>query len=268
MHAGDSFGSALANWMRLRKLNTKPSTHSFYGFVHALMVREWPDVDQRIDAVSLDDVLRFCERVAHYSPSYWNAMVAALHELVPAARSLKFRSMRMKDRALINQQQFSELLAECDRLKRSQAGNVVRFLAHTGLRIREARLVRWVDVGPDCIMVRADSTKNGKARVIPFVQGTAEVLARLRAVTGSREFVLPRSEIRRGLSMACERAGVAPLSHHDFRHLFATRCIQSGVDLPTVARWLGHQDGGALLARTYFHLVDEHSRAMAARVRV
>jgi integrase len=58
------------------------------------------------------------------------------------------------------------------------------------------------------------------------------------------------------------------ISHHDFRHLFATRCIESGVDLPTVARWLGHQDGGALLSRTYFHLVDEHSRRMAARVRI
>jgi hypothetical protein len=28
--------------------------------------------------------------------------------------------------------------------------------------------------------------------------------------------------------------------------LFATRCIESGVDIPTVSRWLGHKDGGAL----------------------
>jgi len=24
----------------------------------------------------------------------------------------------------------------------------------------------------------------------------------------------------------------------DLRHLFATRCIESGVDIPTVSRWL------------------------------
>jgi hypothetical protein len=41
----------------------------------------------------------------------------------------------------------------------------------------------------------------------------------------------------------------------------------SGVDLPTLARWLGHQDGGALLARVYFHLADQHSRQMAERLR-
>jgi integrase len=56
------------------------------------------------------------------------------------------------------------------------------------------------------------------------------------------------------------------ITHHDLRHLFATRCIESGVDVPTVARWLGHRDGGALAMRTYGHLREEHSRAAAAKV--
>jgi integrase len=48
-------------------------------------------------------------------------------------------------------------------------------------------------------------------------------------------------------------------THHDLRHLFATRCIENGVDIATVSRWLGHQDGGALCLKTYGHLRDEHS---------
>jgi len=56
------------------------------------------------------------------------------------------------------------------------------------------------------------------------------------------------------------------ITHHDLRHLFATRCIESGVDIPTVSRWLGHKDGGALAMRTYGHLRDEHSQMMAAKV--
>jgi integrase len=48
--------------------------------------------------------------------------------------------------------------------------------------------------------------------------------------------------------------------------LFATRCIESGVDIPTVSRWLGHKDGGALLMKTYGHLRREHSQAQAKRV--
>jgi len=60
---------------------------------------------------------------------------------------------------------------------------------------------------------------------------------------------------------------VPRLTHHDLRHLFATRCIESGVDIPTVSRWLGHVDGGALAMRTYGHLRNEHSLAMAKKVK-
>ena len=56
------------------------------------------------------------------------------------------------------------------------------------------------------------------------------------------------------------------ITHHDLRHLFATRCIEAGVDIPTVSRWLGHQDGGALCMKTYGHLRDEHSQQEAQKV--
>jgi hypothetical protein len=38
------------------------------------------------------------------------------------------------------------------------------------------------------------------------------------------------------------------------------------VDIPTVSRWLGHKDGGALAMKTYGHLRDEHSTTMAKKV--
>jgi integrase len=59
---------------------------------------------------------------------------------------------------------------------------------------------------------------------------------------------------------------IARFTHHDLRHLFATRCIESGVDIPTVSRWLGHKDGGALAMKVYGHLRDQHSVSMAQRV--
>lgn len=65
---------------------------------------------------------------------------------------------------------------------------------------------------------------------------------------------------------ACQRTGCPRVTHHDFRHLFATMCIEAGVDIHTVSRWLGHSDGGALAMRTYGHLRQEHSQAQAAKV--
>jgi Phage integrase family len=41
------------------------------------------------------------------------------------------------------------------------------------------------------------------------------------------------------------------ITHHDLRHLFVTICIESGVDIPTVSRWLGHKDTGPLCMKTY-----------------
>src|SRR4029077_9205392 len=73
-------------------------------------------------------------------------------------------------------------------------------------------------------------------------------------------------ESQKALNRACNKVGTDRITHHDLRHPFATRCIESGVDIPTVSRWLGHKDGGALAMKTYGHLRREHSIAQAQRV--
>jgi len=50
------------------------------------------------------------------------------------------------------------------------------------------------------------------------------------------------------------------------RHLFCTCGIESGVDIPTVSRSLGHQEGGALCMKIYGDLRDEHSTHEAMKV--
>jgi integrase len=74
-------------------------------------------------------------------------------------------------------------------------------------------------------------------------------------------------ECQKAMDHAARKVGMRRITHHDLRHLFATRCIESGVDIPTVSRWLGHQDGGALAMKVYGHLRDQHSAAMAQTVR-
>lgn len=44
------------------------------------------------------------------------------------------------------------------------------------------------------------------------------------------------------------------MTHHTLRHFFAASCIESDVDIPTIARRLGHEDGGTLAMRLYGHL--------------
>jgi integrase len=73
-------------------------------------------------------------------------------------------------------------------------------------------------------------------------------------------------ECQKSIDRASKVLGIKRITHHDLRHLFATRSIESGVDIPTVSRWLGHKDGGALAMKVYGHLRDSHSADMAKRV--
>jgi integrase len=95
------------------------------------------------------------------------------------------------------------------------------------------------------------------------------LLARMKDQLGEtgKGQILQVWRCNKALARACEAIGIAKLTHHDLRHLFATRCIESGVDIPTVSRWLGHKDGGALAMKTYGHLRNEHSQAMAQKVK-
>jgi integrase len=71
---------------------------------------------------------------------------------------------------------------------------------------------------------------------------------------------------RKCIETACRRLNFHKFTHHDFRHFFATTCIESGVDIPTISKWLGHKDGGALAMKVYGHLRQEHSFAQIKRV--
>jgi integrase len=260
-----SFDSALSQWLALHSFGRRPRTLEFNREIVAIIRARWPAPQQTAASVTIGELLAFSAGVAHYCASRWNAIVSALRHITPAARALPRRRLSMRQFTPPSQQQFADLLKECDADPRSRAGLVVRFLSLTGLRISEARALKWSDVSADSLSV--PSAKGGRRRTVPLVDGAASVLDRLRAVAVG-EGVLPAANPRKAIRSACRRAAVPSMSFHCFRHLFATRCIESGVDLPTVARWMGHRDGGALLARTYFHLVDEHSRTMARRVTI
>ena len=264
-----TFAGALAEWLAIHSTGRQPRSIEFNRGIFNIIIREWPQpLNAATDSISSAHVLAFAARVNRYCTSRWNALVCALRFITPAARVLDLRRIIPKDRALISHEDFARLLDELRQAPRSHGALVVEFLARTGLRINAARLCRWEHVGADVLRAPGSVMKGGKPVELPFIPGLREVLEKLRAVaTGARaDFILPQAECQTALRRACVATGLPRLSHHDFRHLFATRCIQSGVDLPTVARWLGHQDGGALLAKTYFHLVDEHSRRMAAKV--
>ena len=104
---------------------------------------------------------------------------------------------------------------------------------------------------------------------MPMIPGMIELLQRLRVERPDEPTSQPVMNVRecqKAMDRAAKVISMVRITHHDLRHLFATLCIESGVDIPTVSRWLGHKDGGALAMKVYGHLRDQHSVAMAQRV--
>jgi len=147
-------------------------------------------------------------------------------------------------------------------------------LAFTGCRKGEAGQITWRDVDLDAgeIVVRGDpetATKNWTVRRVPLIPDARALFERVRSDRPGESLdtkVFRVSECQKALDRACKKIGADRITHHDLRHLFATRCIESSVDIPTVSRWLGHKDGGALAMKTYGHLRREHSIAQAQKV--
>jgi integrase len=150
----------------------------------------------------------------------------------------------------------------------------VEFLAFTGVRIGEAKWIEWrhCDFNHNEIIVVGDpddGTKNHEIRRVPMVPAARELLERLRTESPEAkqtDSVLNVKMAKRAMNRAGAESEIHHLTHHDLRHFFATTCIESGVDIPTVSRWLGHRDGGALAMKVYGHLRNEHSLAAATRV--
>jgi integrase len=155
----------------------------------------------------------------------------------------------------------------------------VLLMAYSGGRWGETLRLKWADVdfaGRQLHFGRDGLSKSGKPRAVDF---NDRLEAQLRDMHGRRppdsEFLFrsPRAEgdaplktLNMGIRKARVAAGVPDFHPHLARHFFASFCVMSGVDILTVARWLGHADGGVLIAKTYGHLAAEHTQAAARKV--
>ena len=197
------------------------------------------------------------------------------------AKDIKRRKIVSKPIVIPTREQFQKLVAQirvsdgrAGSQKKAKAGaDLVELLAYSGCRIHEGISIRWVDVDFEKNTVKVTGgergTKNHEERTIPMTDALRSLLLRLKDERKPKpeEFISQIDNAKKCLQTACRRLEYPQFTHHDFRHFFATTCIESGVDIPTVSRWLGHKDGGALAMKVYGHLRQQHSLESARRVR-
>ena len=291
---GSKFSELVA--CRLTQLENQPklkdSTRAFWKNIYTSLERSWPGLwNREIDSLTQEE----CEKWAGthskaVSASLFKHTLAAFRQVMKIAIKAGLRhsdpteetsvpTPQGKDLSLTlpNRVQFKALV---DEIRKSpsrwgeHAGDLVEFLAFSGLRKSEAAHVLWkhCDFEKGEFVVVGDpvtGTKNNKTRRVPMISNLRKLLERLRTERpkeSADSHVLKVHSAKDSMDRAADKLELARITHHDLRHLFATTCIESGVDIPTVSKWLGHQDGGALAMKVYGHLRNEHSLEQAKRV--
>ena len=286
-----TFGDALEIYRAWLEANPdiKSKTKDYYEQRIDSLLRTWPGLEKtNVRDISKQDCLNWAARYDG-SPTAFNNTALVLRAVLDIAiesgviyenmaRHITRRSVKPKELHLPDNNKFIEFVDVIEhaggRFSRDCA-DLVRFLSYGGFRLREAWNITWADCDfvREEIIVRGDpeeGTKNSEMRRVPMIAEMNELLARLRKEHGTESpatRVMRISQCQIAMDTAAKKVGIHHLTHHDLRHLFATRCIESGVDIPTVSRWLGHKDGGVLAMKVYGHLRNQHSASMAKLVK-
>jgi len=268
----------------------KPTTRHYWNQIFTSLLKTWPGLAEkevrRVSRTDCDEWARRFRKVAS-STRYNNTLSGLRHVLdvaveagvIYANPASKLERVKVRQKQLVLPSR-GEFLAMVEAVEKAGAwcsrdcADLLRGLAFTGMRKGEAAEMEWRDIHFEAgeIVVRGDpetGTKNWTVRRVPLIADARALFERMRADrTGETHTakVFRVREAQKAIDSAVTKLEMARITHHDLRHLFATMCIESKVDIPTVAHWLGHKDGGVLAMRTYGHLRREHSMEQAKQV--
>jgi len=273
----------------------KPQSKQYRLWCIKKLEKSWPElISLRLDQITEAGCKEWAAKMQkEIACHYYNNIIGTLKQIIQAgikfhkektgeklsnpAEEVKRTKILQKELQLPEPEQFIEMVANLRKASGGwgpRIGDLVEFLAYSGMRIAsEALWVTWEDIDWQRkeIIVRGHpetGTKNSDIRRIPIISNMENLLERMRKKEKEEKGpILKISRCNEALKRVCTEMGINRLTHHDLRHLFATRCIESGVDIPTVSKWMGHKDGGVLALKTYGHLRNEHSQAMAAKVK-
>ncbi len=210
-----------------------------------------------------------------------SAKVDGFITAIPTEGLQRFR-VEHRPRKLVTPAEVDRLCASAAQATKNavQFVDYIRFLQFSGCREREALKVRWEDVNFNAGQLTVGAvggTKNREYRIIDLnssLEGHLRSMWNRRAPDSDWLFPSPQRgdadlgarTFRESLRLVRAAAGMPSFGFHDLRHHFISYSVMSSIDYMTIARWVGHKDGGVLIGKVYGHLADDHRRRMAQKV--
>ncbi len=243
------------------------------------------DCERRVSSVKPSEIKAFATTLAtkrEYSNSTFNRLCVFLCQVFELAKSdsmtaenlytlsgLKYRTVHRPPPQIPTVEQFEKILANVRSIKNNRKAMVsadfLEFEGRAGFGQAEASAMRWKDIdfsaGPYGEM-RLMRVKTGKYFQVPIYPKLRPLLERMKEEAiahvgknsskfdeNQRVFMIDNA--RKALTNACERMELPPFTQRNLRQMFILEAYRAGVDVKTIAKWQGHQDGGKLIMDTY-----------------
>lgn len=124
-----------------------------------------------------------------------------------------------------------------------QLTEIITVALHTGMRLGEILNLKWKDIDLGRKVITVTKTKNKDPKTIPVNQTVYNMLVTKSKVTSILGYLFTTENgtkirarnMQREFYKAMSKAGIENFRFHDLRHTFATRLIQAGVDIYSVA---------------------------------
>jgi integrase len=190
------------------------------------------------------------------------------------ASHIEARKQAKAEIVIPSREQFRNLIATLRKMdaRAEDGADLVELLAYSGMRLAEGTALRWCDVdferGAFTVTGGETGTKNHEARTVPIFPGLRSFLEGMQKKQNPAptDLISKVGTAKKALASACRKAKLPNFTHHALRHYFVSNAIEAGIDFKVIAAWVGHKDGGILVAKTYGHLRDTHSFEMAKRM--
>jgi integrase len=117
---------------------------------------------------------------------------------------------------------------------------MIELAIETGMRRSELISLEWKNIYLESNKLVLNTSKNGKARIVPLTAKAKAVLEQINQVN-DRVFSLTDVAVRQAwerLRTSCE---ITDLTFHDLRHEAISRLFEKGLNVPEVASISGHK---------------------------
>lgn len=174
----------------------------------------------------------------------------------PIANIRPIKHRQRKGRAL-NSLERAELLRK---VQNTNLRLLFEFYIWTGCRRSEALALTWNDIDLIEMKLYISGTKTEESeRVIPISKPLYNIIKQIPR-KGNRLFNYSADYVSKQFKKCCPRHKL-----HDLRHTFATICLEKGIALRVVQKWLGHTSIDTT-AKIYTHVMDEFQRQEASKL--